>query len=402
MKILFRYVLVMGLFLMGCSSGNQSSLSQTPADNALGRTGDVRIKISEDAAVSGVFVIYVDADDMDSPIEESFERADIAEDLLITGIPIGDDRTIRIEVYTAEGELTHRGVASGISISEGQQTTVEIALTSVVSVQSGNLEIAIELNDAPVILGILLDPAVVMGGDSVHFYLYTIDEQAQSLEINWSSDLGTFSDATASETTWIAPLETSIAEITVVVSDGVSEASVSFVVEVTAEPISYALVINEFLADPSAELSQGDANADGVVGSSDDEFIEIVNLAGESVDLGGLTLSDAGSVRHEFAVGTLLDAGKSIVVFGGGSISTDLSFQTELASSGSLSLNNSADTITLSNPSGVAIDVLSYGAEAGDDMSLSRNPDLTGDFVGHREINEYYHSAGLRIDRSEF
>ena len=46
------------------------------------------------------------------------------------------------------------------------------------------------------------------------------------------------------------------------------------------------IVINEILADPAADLA-GDANGDGVRGTYDDEFVEIVNSSAGSIDLSG-------------------------------------------------------------------------------------------------------------------
>ena len=48
-------------------------------------------------------------------------------------------------------------------------------------------------------------------------------------------------------------------------------------------------VINEILADPASGLA-GDSNGDGVRDFSDDEFVEVVNVSGASVDISGWTL----------------------------------------------------------------------------------------------------------------
>ncbi|MEM9069624.1 MAG: MopE-related protein [Myxococcota bacterium] len=139
-------------------------------------------------------------------------------------------------------------------------------------------------------------------------------------------------------------------------------------------------VINEILADPAAGM---DANGDGASSTTDDEFVEILNNRGGALDLSGATLSDAVRVRHTFPPGTVVPAGASIIVFGGGS--ADGLFGgaiAQIASTGSLGLNNSSDTITLAI-GGTTIDEVSYGGDAGMDQSIT----LEGDtFVLHSTV----------------
>src|SRR5262245_38769263 len=59
--------------------------------------------------------------------------------------------------------------------------------------------------------------------------------------------------------------------------------------------------INEILADPD-----GDANGDGVVSGTQDEFVELVNVSGSFLDISGWTLSDASGVRHTFPPGSVV------------------------------------------------------------------------------------------------
>ncbi|MDG1209051.1 MAG: ExeM/NucH family extracellular endonuclease [Paracoccaceae bacterium] len=151
-----------------------------------------------------------------------------------------------------------------------------------------------------------------------------------------------------------------------------------------APPILPSLVINEFLADPDASVALGDANGDEVRSATQDEFIEIVNIGDSDVDLSGMTISDGVSVKHVFAAETTLAAGAAIVVFGGGTPTGDFGgAQVVTASSGGLGLNNGGDTITLATADGDVIQELAYGSEAGQDVSLTRDPDLTGEFVQH-------------------
>jgi predicted extracellular nuclease len=137
------------------------------------------------------------------------------------------------------------------------------------------------------------------------------------------------------------------------------------------------LVINELHADPDASIA-GDANGDGTRDGSEDEFIELVNVSGADLDISGWTLSDAVDVRHTFPGGTVVSNNCSVVVFGGGTpTGTFGDAVVQVASTGFVGLNNSGDTVTVSNGGG---DVVSYtyGSEGGNNQSLTRDPDITG------------------------
>lgn len=165
------------------------------------------------------------------------------------------------------------------------------------------------------------------------------------------------------------------------------------------------LIINEFLADPAAGLD-GDANGDGVRHSSDDEFIELANASGADLDISQWTISDAVGIRHIFPDGTILPADGAVVVFGGGSPSGSFGGAVvQTASTGLLGLNNTGDEITVRDASGTVVTSHVYGAEANDDQSLTRNPDITGDFFKHSEIPEAggaLFSPGTRLDGTPF
>jgi hypothetical protein len=154
-----------------------------------------------------------------------------------------------------------------------------------------------------------------------------------------------------------------------------------------ARPAQALILINEFLADPAAGLS-GDANGDGVTSSSADEFVELLNTGEMNVDLFGWMIADGLSTRHVFPTGSLLAPGEFLVVFGGGSPSLP-GVLTQTASTGLLSLNNAGDQITLYNALGEISDQVLYGAEGGQDQSLTRFPDGPGSsFVLHTALEE--------------
>ena len=162
-------------------------------------------------------------------------------------------------------------------------------------------------------------------------------------------------------------------------------------------------MINEILADPDAVL--GDANGDGIVSTTNDEFVEIVNAGTAAIDLTGFTVSDATSVRHTFGAVTL-NPGESVVVFGGGVAANYTCDATYCfaASTGQTGFNNTGDTVTLSDALGNVVDTYTYGAEAGDNQSIVRDPELSfAAMVKHTVLAAgVLSSPGTRVDSTPF
>jgi len=145
------------------------------------------------------------------------------------------------------------------------------------------------------------------------------------------------------------------------------------------------VVINEILADPPSGLA-GDANNDGITSSSRDEFIELFNQSGQAMDISGWCIADALKSRHTFAVDTIMEPYGALVIFGGGA--SDLpDIHWAVASSGTLGLNNSGETVSLFNTQDLLMDEVAYGAEGGKDQSLVRSPEGYGDtFIKHLDL----------------
>ncbi|MFN8386340.1 MAG: ExeM/NucH family extracellular endonuclease [Anaerolineales bacterium] len=169
------------------------------------------------------------------------------------------------------------------------------------------------------------------------------------------------------------------------------------------EPV--AIIINEINADPDTTL--GDANGDGTVDASQDEFVEIVNNEPAALDISGWTLKDLTGVRHTFPANTVIPASCSIVVFGSGTPTGTFGRSLiQVSSTGQLGLNNTGDTVTLNNG---AVDVASYAYDSagGDNQSLTRDPDITGadPLVKHSTATGSggaLFSPGTKIDGSQF
>ena len=177
------------------------------------------------------------------------------------------------------------------------------------------------------------------------------------------------------------------------------------------------ILINEALADPPDQIA-GDANHDGVRDSSDDEFVELVNTTTHDIDISGYQLLSRSSstttdtLRHTFAAGTILRACSAAVVFGGGTFDPNNSaFGGALvvkATSG-LSLTNGGGSITLRDSASAIITSFAWGGSTGlngdANQSMTRSPDVTGNFVLHQAATDSggrSYSPGTRVNGAAF
>ena len=147
------------------------------------------------------------------------------------------------------------------------------------------------------------------------------------------------------------------------------------------------VIINEILAN---EVGSDTGN----------EFIELVNVGGLNVDLSGWKLWDADAARHTFPAGTVLAPGKALVVFAdAAAIPSGLS-NAVAASTGTLSLNNSGDSVVLKNASSKTVTSYTYASSLAstDGVSMNRSPDASasGTFVLHTSLSTLKSSGGKR------
>jgi len=164
------------------------------------------------------------------------------------------------------------------------------------------------------------------------------------------------------------------------------------------------LLINEFMASVPLGIN-GDANCDGTRTANQEEFIEIVNISSDTLDLSGVSISDNTRPRHTFSPGTTLAPMKAIVVFGGGTPScTSWGTETQVvtASDGTLSLDDTGDTITITDSSGTILLQVSYPATT-NRQSYTLNPDLNDTDPSLTQVGGYVdHSVADTIDHSLF
>jgi beta-lactamase superfamily II metal-dependent hydrolase len=153
------------------------------------------------------------------------------------------------------------------------------------------------------------------------------------------------------------------------------------------------VVLNEILANEPGSSTAG-------------ECVEIANVGGTPIDISGWRIIVGGTTRHTFASGTTLLNGKAMVVFGAASGIPPGTPGAVAASSGSLGLTNSGNTVAVRGATGPTIDSFTYGSSlAGvDGVSMNRNPDATADapFVLHTQISSLDASPGWRADGSSF
>jgi hypothetical protein len=174
-------------------------------------------------------------------------------------------------------------------------------------------------------------------------------------------------------------------------------------------PVPGDLLINEILADPPGSASsdlEGDANGDGTRSATQDEFVEIGNLVECVLVLDGVRLADSQEEKFSFPSDVRLEPGKVVVVFGGGMPAGDFGGAQVFAASG-LALNNEGDTVEIIGSDGSRLESETYGAEAGDDQSLTRFVDLDSDtsLVKHTQVpnsSGKRFSPGTRADGTSF
>jgi hypothetical protein len=209
-------------------------------------------------------------------------------------------------------------------------------------------------------------------------------------------------------------------DITVTATDIASGGNCDLSVSVES-PACNALILNESLYDPASDDDQtaeveGDANSDGVRDALDDEFLEFFNNSDTSLDISGYKIYDSnafgsGTPRHVVPASTIIPANGAYVVFGGGdlTIAPAGTFGTAIvqtASDGQLNLSNSGDVVTVTTANDDMVLQLDssqvesdLGIDFGSDVSITRNPDITGQFDFHTNANPALsYSPGLRVD----
>lgn len=216
---------------------------------------------------------------------------------------------------------------------------------------------------------------------------YTLNGSTWStITASTAASAGSYAWTVPSSATTAAKVRVSDASVPTV-SD-VSDAS--FTITVSSTPA--VVIVNEILANEPGSTTAA-------------EFVEIVNVGGTSIGIGGWTLSDGAGVKHTFAAGTTLAPGKAIVVYGGSSAIPGGMTNAVAASTGTLALGNSGDSVILKNGT-TTVNSYTYPSSLSgtDGVSMNRSPDATstGTFVLHTSISSLNSSAGTRANGTAY
>ncbi len=162
----------------------------------------------------------------------------------------------------------------------------------------------------------------------------------------------------------------------------------------TSYSLSAQLIINEVLFDPPNDIA-GDANEDGTRSPSEDEFIEFINNSSTALNISGYKIYDTTSYnllpgtdspRHTVPANTIIPANGIYVLFGGGTTTAIPGDIVQTSTTGNLNLSNAGDIITITDASSAVIltfDSAATGLNFGANQSVTRSPDITGNFVLH-------------------
>ncbi len=168
------------------------------------------------------------------------------------------------------------------------------------------------------------------------------------------------------------------------------------------KPMPGDLVLNEFMAADNAS----DTNCDGDTTGTADEFVEIVNVSANTLDLEGVTIADSVIVRHTFPAGVTLAPGKAYVVWNAGAPNCPGVTDFAVASSGQLGLNDAGDTITIATGDATPVTLVQMTYPAATvNVSNNLSPDVTGtSYALHNAMAGAAgaYSPGKRADGSAF
>ena len=155
------------------------------------------------------------------------------------------------------------------------------------------------------------------------------------------------------------------------------------------------LVIYEVYPNPAIG-DAGDTNGDGVRHTYQDEFVEVANLGGHPIDIGGYFLGDDDASIDQlfrFPDNTVLDTQAVVVLFGGGELQ---GAERIFADDGRIGdgLSNGGDTVQLLAPdSSTVVSSMTY-EQSTRGVSYARDED--GNYLLHNQI---YEGESLSVGR---
>jgi hypothetical protein len=140
--------------------------------------------------------------------------------------------------------------------------------------------------------------------------------------------------------------------------------------------------------------------------SSDDEWVELVNLSPEAVDLAGWTIADSVQMRHKFYDTFNIGSSNAVVVYGGplNGFAPQLTVPVIPASENAFGfgLNNSGgDSLILRNAAGRLVSRVVYSTLPAA-ATMTRHPDMNGDFVSQLSVSTNAATPGLQFNGAPY
>lgn len=127
-----------------------------------------------------------------------------------------------------------------------------------------------------------------------------------------------------------------------------------------------SLVINEFMADNESTVTDQDGDYE--------DWVELYNNSAEAVNLNGYYLSDNLAVPDKWMFAdTILEAGAFLIIWADED-------EDQQGLHANFKLSKGGESILLSNPQLVSVDMITFGAQQ-TDISTGRFPNGTGDFI---------------------
>ncbi len=230
-------------------------------------------------------------------------------------------------------------------------------------------------------------------------------------------------------------IETFVNPVTLLIS-GTVNLTVYFV---PAFQKPHTIIFNEVNADPDSDPILGDANSDGIRNSAHDEFVELVNMSSDTVDMTGWMLGDDERVNYTFPENYKIGPGQIVVLFGAVNHTDNANvagYNADILQSSVLAadtvgngLANGGEYIVLLAPGGEYDTYVAYGSKyhrgppktdataninfemrveisdtVSNNNSVTRNPDgdttVVDPFRQHLRVNDAHFSPGTAIDGS--
>lgn len=343
--------------------------------------------------------------------------------ITITGVTTGAANESQVLTFTAVSDnqalvanptITGSGTTRTLSYTPaaamGGTATITVTLMDDGGTTSGGTDTTSDMFDIVVTVApsiSMIDPAVASSTGGTIIRVSTANFGQSFMTLLPVVTVGgvtatTVTAATATELDVTIPTGVAQGMNTSIVVTQAADMATNMDLNVVAPVAADELIINELLPNAVAI----DVNGDGVTNSSQDEFVEIVNVLTTPVDISEFELNTTAGAVHIFDNPTIIPAGGSIVVFGGGAApnfpAANMNGSAQFALNGALALDDTTDTVTIfdAGPTNMIHSITYNGPTA--DISLNRmiDGDIGTAFVNHGNATGAVgnFSPGFKVD----